>query len=200
LSVDESPKHNVIAEPAWQDYRAAVTKNIPTQWRQWLFDRGSLTQRLKVASNGAFRVHICQQRVQRPQLSEQRLLNMPNRHLAMIREVLLYGNDQPWVYARSVLPLSSLTGSQRHLRKLDNRPLGALLFANPGMRRGAIQIGHINPRNLALPDTLGAVDTSLWGRRSLFYIDAKPLLVSEIFLPAFCPYNKPLNSSPRRKR
>lgn len=143
------------------------------------------------ASNGAFRVQILRQRVARPQLPERRLLRMPERHLALIREVLLLGNDQPWVYARSVLPLSSLTGAQRCWRKLDHRPLGALLFADPGMRRGTMQISRINPAQLTLPQIAGHLDTPLWGRRSVFYINQKPLLVGEIFLPTFYPYNKP---------
>ena len=185
-----------MTEPLWKDYRATVSLDIPLQWQCWLLDRGSLTQRLTTASHGAFRVQILRQQIMRPQLSEQQLLHMPNRSLAVVREVLLYGNDQPWVFARSILPLTSLTGAQRRLRKLDNRPLGALLFADPGMRRGSMQIGRIEARNLPLPNNLNGATKPLWGRRSVFYIDTKPLLVSEIFLPGFCPYNRPFKLPP----
>lgn len=179
--------------PIWHDSGAIACKNIPRHWRRWLLDRGSLTQHLMAASRGAFRVDILQQRLMRPQLSEQTVLNMPDRGLALVREVLLYGNDQPWVFARSVLPMSSLTGRQRRLRKLDNRPLGALLFADPSMRRGAMQISRIKTGQMPLsgdfePNILPA-EASLWGRRSVFYLDQKPLLVSEVFLPDFGPYS-----------
>ncbi len=182
---------DVATEPVWRDCTVISNVDIPAQWRDWLFDQGSLTRRLTAASHGAFRVQILRQRVARPQLSERRILQMPERHLALVREVLLLGNEEPWVYARSVLPLSSLTGQQRCWRKLDHRPLGALLFADPGMRRGAMQISRINPAQLSLPGIANHHERSLWGRRSVFYIKEKPLLVGEIFLPTFCPYNKP---------
>ena len=185
-------------EATWHNCNGGALIDIPQPWRSWLLDRGSLTQHLTIASKGAFRVHILRQQVMRPRLSEQGLLDMPNRSLALVREVFLYGNNQPWVFARSVLPLSSLTGRQRRLRKLDNRPLGALLFADPTMRRGAMQISRIKASNLPISAFVSDPGTSLWGRRSVFYIDQKPLLVSEIFLPAFCPYNKPLNKIWRR--
>lgn len=201
----------IFNPPIWQDYGAIASMKIPLHWRRCLLDRGSLTQHLTAASKGAFRVGILQQRLTRPQLSEQKALNMADRSLALVREVLLYGNDQPWVFARSVLPLSSLTGAQRRLRKLDNRPLGALLFADPSMRRGAMQISRINAGQLPLLGDLerGILtnpDTVLWGRRSVFYIDQKPLLVSEVFLPDFCPYSfcsynkRPGSSLPSKPR
>jgi chorismate--pyruvate lyase len=77
-----------------------------------------------------------------------------------------------------------MTGRLHSLRHLDNRPLGALLFADPTMRRGAMEIGRIPATQV--PGGQGG-DARLWGRRSLFYLDGKPLLVSEIFLPGFKP-------------
>lgn len=109
---------------------------------------------------------------------------------------MLYGNDTPWVFARSILPLSTLTGRQRRLRRLDARPLGALLFADPSMRRGPMQLGQVASLNLPLPGGADENTGLLWGRRSVFFLDGKPLLVSEIFLPAFSPYNEPC---PQRK-
>jgi chorismate--pyruvate lyase len=191
-------------ELPWQDYKTANSLNVaflkvPAAWWPWLLNRGSLTQHLTAASKGNFRMQILNQRVQRPHLSEQALLAMPHRRLALVREVLLYGNNQPWVFARSILPLSTLSGPHRRLRLLDNRPLGALLFADPTMRRGAMQISRLKAGNLPLSAFLSDSETALWGRRSVFYISHKPLLVSEIFLPAFYPYNKPLYKSWRSK-
>ena len=173
--------------------------NVPMIWRRWLLDRGSLTQHLRAISGGSFRVLVLQQQMKRPQASERVLLQIPNRGLALVREVLLYGNDQPWVFARSVLPLSTLSGGRRRLRKLDNRPLGALLFTDPTLRRGAMQISRVNSGRLPLSARPSDLDAMLWGRRSVFYLKARPLLVSEIFLPGFCPDNKPMNRLRRCK-
>ena len=70
-----------------------------------------------------------------PQLDEALALAIPSGQLALVREVILYGNNQPWVYARSVLPHQALNGRLRFLRRLGNKPLGALLFSNPVIKR-----------------------------------------------------------------
>jgi chorismate--pyruvate lyase len=160
---------------------------VPPCWRDWLADRGSLTARLLNLSGGDLSVVVANQGLAFPKRSEQRALNLSGRRKALIREVILYGGGQPWVYARSVLPLTTLTGRLRKLRHLDNRPLGALLFKDPNMRREAVQIAHFKNNNL--PHLLNNLGTSAWGRRSVFRLDNKPLLVSEVFLPTFKPYN-----------
>ncbi len=179
-------------QPVWRNARCHGPETPPTRLRHWLLDRGSLTQRLIAASDGRFRVRVLHQRIARPQFSEMRLLNMPCGRLALIREVILYGYNQPWVFARSVLPLSSLTGRLRRLRKFDNRPLGDYLFRNPGLRRGELELTRLFPASAILPKEFSAVRDALWGRRSVFYVDHKPLLISEFFLPTFTPYNSPL--------
>lgn len=176
-------------EALWQSYQRLPAYTVPSRWRPWLLDRGSLTQRLVAASAGQFRVRILVQSFTKPRRTESQALGIPHQQLAMVREVILYGRDQPWVYARSVLPLSSLTGRLARLRKLDERPLGALLFADPSMRRGKLELARVQPTKVALPQELGIFDSPLWGRRSVFYIADKPLLVSEIFLPTFSPIN-----------
>lgn len=107
--------------------------------------------------------------------------------LSLIREVILCGQGKPWVFARSILPLTSLTGSLRHLRQQDTRPLGAFLFSQPQLVRSTIEVAQISPDHAYAPARLCG-EQSLWGRRSLFYLKAKPLLVSEVFLPDFVPY------------
>ena len=180
-------------EPQWRGYLRVPASAVPPLLRSWLLDQGSLTQRLVEASRNQFRVEIINQRIERPRLSELRALAMPPRQRALVREVLLYGGDEAWVYARSILPLPTLTGRLRRLRKLDNRPLGALLFNDPTMRRGPVEIACISAQKTQLPREVRHFDKPLWGRRSVFYLSGKPLLVSEIFLPTFSPYNSHLS-------
>lgn len=179
-------------EPAWRPMVSKSDRAIPDQWRDWLSDTGSLTQRLLDASDGKLSVQIIRQSLDTPGLSERLALGLAPRRLALIREVILLGDGVPWVYARSVLPLTTLTGPLRKLRRLDNRPLGALLFQSPGMTREPVEVACHTSANAKLPAALGHVDTPLWGRRSVFRLNRKPLLVSEIFLPDFKPYNQSL--------
>lgn len=158
-------------------------------WRDWLMDRRSLTERLLDASDGQFKVQVLNQSLQRPSLSERRALSLPEHRLALVREVILSGRGLPWVFARSVMPLPTLTGRLRKLRHLDSRPLGALLFSDPGMSREPLQWACIEPNGQSLSEQLAPLDKRAWGRRSVFKLSAKPLLVCEIFLPSFVPYD-----------
>lgn len=152
--------------------------------QDWLQHSGSLTARLIDASEGQFHVEIVRQFIGIPELNERQALGMKRPALAMIREVLLCGHGEPWVFARSLLPLASLTGKLRHLRKQNTRPLGAFLFSQPQLTRSAIAVAQISRDHAYVPGNLIG-DNRLWGRRSVFYLQQKPLLVSEVFLPAF---------------
>lgn len=125
--------------------------------------------------------------------NEMLALNMRRGQYALIRQVRLMCNDIPWVFARTVIPRATLTGRRRRLAGLGNKPLGAMLFADPGMKRGEIELSRIGPTQPLFQQALeGAEKTpdSVWGRRSLFYLSSKPLLVSEIFIPGVLPCNK----------
>jgi chorismate--pyruvate lyase len=176
-------------EPAWRDGAAVFGSSLPMTLRPWLLDQGSLTQRLIVASGDRFSVQVIKQRWELPRLSERLALRIPSNHLALVREVILLGADTPWVYARSILPMSSLTGRLRKLRNLDNRPLGALLFSDKTMQRSNLEVACLTSDNISTAKQLGPFEQPIWGRRSVFRLDNKPLLVSEIFLPSFPAYN-----------
>ena len=180
-------------EPSWRSLLSHSDRSVPKQWRDWLLDTGSLTQRLIDASDNKLSVQILNQRIDIPRFTEQRALKLPSKRLTLIREVVLLANSTPWVYARSIIPLTTLTGRLRKLRHLDNQPLGALLFRDPTMTRETVEVACHTKTNAKLPAALGDIQKSLWGRRSVFRLDAKPLLVSEIFLPDFKPYNQLLN-------
>ena len=154
--------------------------------RAWLLDSGSLTAKLIKLSHGEFRVEVLQQLPARASRSEAFALGIGVHELCLVREVILKGRDKPWVFARSVLPLSSLTGSLRHLRKQGTRPLGAFLFSQPHLSRSPIALSLISRHHSYVPAEL-IQNHSLWGRRSVFSLDGKPLLVSEVFLSDF-PY------------
>jgi chorismate--pyruvate lyase len=83
---------------------------------------------------------------------------------SVIREVQLLGNHQVVVFARSVIPV---TGDTQAILKIGSKPLGEILFNDPDIKRGQLQITHTG---------------STWGRRSTFTIGTTKLLVSEFFL------------------
>ncbi len=151
----------------------------------WLTDRGSLTARLKGFCPGRFSVVVLGEQWVRPDPSEARLLKVRHDQKVLLRQVHLMCGDQLCVYARSVIPLSTLKGRHRRLLFLGDRPLGEYLFKSPTLQRGRIEWGSLTPGSAlyktAMPD--GGSGEPVWGRRSLFRIDSKSLLVSEFFLP-----------------
>ncbi len=159
---------------------------VPTAMGDWLFDRGSLTRRLQTASPQNFRVELVEQGWRRPMLNEAVRLGVSPDRMALLRQVYLFCDDRPVVFARTVIPVSTLSGAERHLGCLGNRPLGAVLFASPNMRRDEVEVACIRPGQRIFTRATQTLDTqpaSIWARRSVFYLSGKALLVSEVFLP-----------------
>lgn len=180
-------RHRVRREPLWRPVKQLTSGELPPACRAWLLDDGSLTGRLIDLNLGEFRVQRLYQGWEVPLASEQRLLDIPQRQLAIVREVALQLAGNTVVFARSVLPISSLTGSLAHLRRLQNKPLGAILFKHAGMRRSPFELARIGGDNEYIPTPLRQ-DTPAWCRRSRFEIDSRALMVSEVFLQGFRPW------------
>jgi len=173
-------------EPVWVPRKRFVRSQAPLAILHWLLDRASLTQRIIGACDGQFRVKVLSQCWARPMSNEARVLGMSMSGRALVRQVQLLCNDVPWVYARTVIPRRTLTGRRRRLAHLKSRSLGAMLFADPSMLRGEIQLTRLTVRDKLHALVAHQLDQSpqvMWGRRSLFTLSHKPLLVSEIFLP-----------------
>jgi chorismate--pyruvate lyase len=181
-----SPHPCLLKNPDWRELKAFSGPQLPPSVRPWLLDEGSLTERLLAASNGDFAVQRLFQGWQLPTLSERQLLDIPPRQWALVREVVLRCHDQPWVFARSVIPLSTLSGSLRHLRWLENQSLGALIFQNPRLQRSGFQLARLPANSEYIHPSLRQAEPA-WARRSRFSIAGKSLSVSEVFLQQFQP-------------
>ncbi|TDG15715.1 chorismate lyase [Seongchinamella unica] len=179
--------HRVHREPLWRPVKQFTTGELAPAVRRWLLDDGSLTGRLIDQCRGPFSVQRLYQGWDVPLPSERRLLRLPQRQLSIVREVVLRQGDDSVVFARSVLPLTSLTGKLAHLRRLQNRPLGAILFNHAGMRRSPFEVARLDGASDYIPAFLRQQEPA-WARRSRFTIDGRSLMVSEVFLHAFQPW------------
>jgi chorismate--pyruvate lyase len=172
----------------WRPHRRYLHADIPTDLVHWLLDPASLTLRLQQLCGSRFHVRVISQGWGRPRLDEAQALDMAGRERAIIRQVQLMCADHAWIYARTVIPATSLRGKLQRLAHLGTRPLGAMLFADPGMQRGGVELARILPGQELFADAMQGADDgtrTIWGRRSVFRITGRPLLVSEIFLPGF---------------
>lgn len=169
-----------FADLNWQPAQKA--KAIPDTIREMILDHNSLTHRLKQLHNDDFFVRVIFHEWQTPDASEQAFLGCDDQ-LASIREVLLFGSGQPVVFARSVLPASSLSNENRALLALGDKPLGEYIFSQTDVRRGPIEVAHI-PANQFNAHLEWKFDKEIaWARRSLFFLREQPISVCEVFLP-----------------
>ncbi|HWQ94840.1 MAG TPA: chorismate lyase, partial [Gammaproteobacteria bacterium] len=149
-----------------------------------MLDPGSLTRRLQQVCS-RFRVQVYRQGWARPMLDEAHALGLRAGERAWVREVHLFCDEQPCVFARTIIPRTTLQGKYRRLTRLGNRSLGAVLFADKTLRRSDLDIAVIGERQaLFTPATVlsSVKPAKIWGRRSLFHLSNRPLLLSEIFL------------------
>jgi len=159
---------------------------MPAELTSWLTDSGSLTQRLQAHNKHDFSVQLLNTHWMKPLPDECLSLGIPLTEMAYQREVRLMDGDRANVYARTVIPLATFEAMKQRFNSLGNRPLGDLLFTDPTVKRGAIEIACLRPGQwLYEMAMLGESSRSeqLWGRRSHFYLGGKKLLVNEIFLP-----------------
>jgi chorismate--pyruvate lyase len=167
---------------------------VPRALLAWLLDSTSLTRRLIQVCEGRFRVRVLAQGRARPQRCEARALGIRAGETALVREVQLLCDGQPWVFARTVIPQSTLRGPNRRLARLGERPLGAVLFADRSMTREPVELARIGPGQALFEGAcagLEAAPAEIWGRRSVFRLRGRPLLVSEIFLPGIARRDAP---------
>ena len=145
----------------------------------WLTDEGSLTLLMEKCNQGPIDVHVNQAGFAPTQVEERRWLNLKQRQWAFLREVELYGkNQQLWLWARTIIPKSTLRGRANRLKMLKAKPLGPLLFKKLGAHRIFMELEH-----KACHHPVSSQGQKLWHRRSLFLLSEGPLLVTEIFLP-----------------
>ena len=165
-------------------WRDAQDCSLPDHLQSWLLDPNSLTARLKSHCHH-FRVELLGQRVELCQANEAVALIQLGEQV-LVREVLLFCDEKPQVFARSLLPLSSLTGAEQALANLGTQSLGQVLFNNTSLERQTIEVAEFDAKSCVAKlahDLQLNVESNLWGRRSIFVLENKPLMVAEVFLP-----------------
>ncbi|WP_428354754.1 chorismate--pyruvate lyase family protein [Methyloprofundus sp.] len=170
-------------EPVWFCNRLKSRLNIPENAASWIYESGSITQRLRDYYGPRVRVQVLNNSWQRAYISESRLLKTHPEKYTLTREVLLYAGDIPLVLARTIIPDPTIRSAHRNLSHLGNRPLGEVIFSYPRLERLALEITQLQTRQWR--DSIlekAQIDQSIWGRRTIYAIHHHPLLVSEFFL------------------
>jgi chorismate--pyruvate lyase len=170
-------------DPQWKKSRPGMKQSIPANASSWIYEKGSITKRLRGFYGHAVTVEILFHRWKPAYLSECKLLKLPHQQFNLIREVLLQANGKPLILARTILPEQTIKVAKRNLSHLGSRPLGEVIFSYPKLERLELNTCSI-PHHLWTPSLTNKVNTTqqVWGRRTVYAIQKQKMLVSEFFM------------------
>ena len=158
--------------------------------KNWLLDTGSLTERLQSQCTSFFLTLIGQRQAEIT-LEEFQRVGAPGQQLKpqewQVREVLLWGDNQPWVFARSIIPQKLC---ESDFVNLNTKPLGQLIFNDKRFKRLPFEITNMCASKAFLSQLKISTEMDLWGRRSAFSFGNLKMTVSEVFLPSSPAYQK----------
>lgn len=171
--------------PQWRLNRQGLQLSMPVEVKSWVYERGSLTQRLRAIYGSELKVTVLMQQWTKPFLAERMLLNLPEYQYCLTREVILHAYEQPLILARTIIPKHTVKLAHTNLAHLGNRPLGEVIFNCPNLLRQALAITTVIPGTWTTPiRTLAEINQGIWGRSTVYQVEHKPMLVNEFFLPS----------------
>jgi len=170
--------------PAWKTQLRGNDSQPAVELGPWLNETGSLTKRLRNVYGNQLAVRLLYHHWKPAFAEECQELKIAHHRYQLIREVLLHIDNTPLVLARTILPQATIRIAHRNLSHLGTRPLGEVIFAYPDLELRQRYFSHAttNIWSTAVQSEF-PVEQAIWGRRTLYAIHDRPLLVSEFFLP-----------------
>lgn len=153
----------------------------------WFTRTDSLTRALEEKTRSNLQIKLMYNGWAFALAHEKSKLGLEGNALFFIREIQLFASKRLLIIARSVIPESTLRGTQYELEKLGTRSLGDFLFHYPQVQRE--QLEFMNSLAVLQEYTClkeySACFSSMVARRSLFQLKGNPLLLTEFFMPLF---------------
>lgn len=160
----------------WQDVdQFEVTDEVSLHW---LLEKGSLSRRL-AEKCGTLSVNLINNSMVSSDTISYQEKSLLSDSACLLREVMLYGDTQAWVVGRTLIPAMSMQEQPYDLAEQGEIPLGLTVFSAENVHRDALEIGWANTPS-----------GKLIARRSRLWMNDKPMLVAELFLPNAPVYSK----------
>lgn len=159
------------------DFRLTSTLNA------WIHDKGSMTARMRSVCQHVD-IQLIRQSRQPILATEAQYLQVPETSIALVREVIMFCDAQPWLFARTIVPEESLSTYELGLASLGTTPLGSILFSDEAVSRTDFQYSYLSPQNPYRQWAKQNATDSILARRSQFIKHDNPLLLTEVFLPS----------------
>lgn len=170
---------SALKKVQWQE---ADTFKCYSEWQQyWLLGLDSLSRRLEQHCQ-LLSVSVLDNTHVNPETLTEVELDLLGDEVCLRRKVILKGDQNSWVYGRTLIPLSSLQDQPHDLTRQGQVPLGVTVFSAQSAHRDKLQVGKIETEK-----------GMLFARRSRLWMNEKPMLVAELFLPNAPIYSKEMN-------
>ena len=88
-----------------------------------------------------------------------------------LREVILFCNDEPIVFAQTIIPVETISNGLEQLGNLGNKPLGDILFEK-----------DIFTKDKVVYALFENASSLYWGRKAKYLVKGYKFSVMEIFL------------------
>ena len=135
----------------------------------WLNEEGSITAKISADSN--FKLEILSDDIGIAEDEEYLMFDIASEEVR-IREVVLYGDLVPRVFARSIIPNLTAAKGYPGLGTIGSKPLGDLLFQSDLFIKTHREFAKF----------LTSSEELVWGRRTHYHVRGYPLSVMEVFL------------------
>ncbi|MGF1722921.1 chorismate lyase [Vibrio kyushuensis] len=171
---------SALLQVNWQD---PSDFDFPSQQsRSWLLELGSLSRLLERHCQ-ALTVDLLHNRIVKAERLNEQEISLLSPEQCLLRKVVLKGDGIPWVLGRTLIPSSSIADQQHDLTEQGEIPLGLTVFSTNDVKRDALQVGWAETEQ-----------GRFLARRSRLWMNNKPMLVAELFLPASPIYVKECQS------
>jgi len=134
----------------------------------WMNESDSITSRIKSFSD--FKLELLNDGPGEINIIEDDLI-ISNYEKNNIREVILYSNNKPLIYAKSIIPKDTIIFGLKILGNLKENPLGDILFSHPNIKKRYMLFAKFKSEH-----------GLFCGRKGIYTVNDYPFSVCEIFL------------------
>ena len=147
----------------------SIESKVDAPILSWLSEPGPITNRIKLSQK--FELELLNDEIDEISKEEKLFLNSVSETFR-VRRVILLGNNAPVVYAKSVIPSSTIENGLSSLGKIGNAPLGDILFTS----------GVFTKLEMVCASFLSKEKNVYWGRKIKYSVNSEPISVMEVFL------------------
>jgi chorismate--pyruvate lyase len=175
-----------IASVQWQPAERLGQLAVEAHLRPWLIGKGLLTQRLRDLCGARFSLRVVDHWTGLLTASHRAALRVED-NAGLFSDIEMFCDEQVWVFGQSLIPDSTLS-THPWLAELGDAALDETLNGLSGVERSSYEYAWLPRSDLmtsrALRDAQ-IMPEGLWARRARVALRNAPMLVHELFLPAF---------------